>query len=915
MSNLLYRTIAGEHPQGKPNVYFACHPADLGKYFEEYAGIILKIQDCAIWYESEPGADCDQEDLKLRLSQMQLIVIPVTTRLLTTKNRAMDTELPFAMEKHVPVLPLMMEKGLDDLFSARFGDLQYLDPNDTDETRRGFNKVLEAYIRSVLVSDETAEKIRTAFDAYIFLSYRKKDRKKAQELMRLIHKNPLCRDIAIWYDEFLTPGENFNEAIGKMLRESDLFAMVVTPNLVNETNYVMTIEYPAAVAEHKPVLPVEMEKTDRMALDAHYETLPPCIHREDEEGLREALQEKILRVALRENDNDPEHNFLIGLAYLDGIDVEVDSDRALELICGAAKAGVPEAMKQLVAMYESGKGVKRDYHAGAEWQEKYVATLRTTYEKERTEQKAIDLFRGLDDLGEAWYVLRQLDLAEVAYTENCLLAEKFVETGGNSWQRRLSISYDNLGKIAEARGKDATAQECYEKSLSIRIIVAQEAETIQSRRDLSISYNRLGRISEERGDLTGAREYHEKGLLIDGAIAKETGTVESRLDLSVSYDNLGDIAEALGNLATAQEYYEKGLSIRKEIAQETGTVESRRGLSISYSNLGGIAKARGNIATAEEYFEKALHIDEALAQETETVESRRDLCVSYGNLGDIAEIKEDLVSAQEYYEKILSIMEVLAKQTGTVRLRHDLSASYNQLGDISEARGDLTGAQEYYEKGLLINEALAKETGTVNSRRRLSVSYNNLGGIALAREDLAGAEKYYEKVLSISEALAQETETIESRRYLSVSYNNLGRIAEAREEFALAQEYYEKSMLIDETIAKETETVESRHDLCVSYNKLGDIAKVQGDLAAAQRYYEKVLSISEALAQETELISHRRELVSMCFKCGIFFYDEMEELERARDMFEYIVELGKESTDELIVQISQEAETILNNYF
>lgn len=50
-------------------------------------------------------------------------------------------------------------------------------------------------------------------DAYVFLSYRKKDRKHAKELMRLIHANRFCLDIAIWYDGFLAAGEDFNAAI------------------------------------------------------------------------------------------------------------------------------------------------------------------------------------------------------------------------------------------------------------------------------------------------------------------------------------------------------------------------------------------------------------------------------------------------------------------------------------------------------------------------------------------------------------------------------------------------------------------------------------------------------------------------------------------------------------------------------
>ena len=60
-----------------------------------------------------------------------------------------------------------------------------------------------------------------------------------------------CRDIAIWYDEFLIPGENFNDSIAAALEQSSLFALAVTPNLVNEPNYVMSIEYPMAKEAQK----------------------------------------------------------------------------------------------------------------------------------------------------------------------------------------------------------------------------------------------------------------------------------------------------------------------------------------------------------------------------------------------------------------------------------------------------------------------------------------------------------------------------------------------------------------------------------------------------------------------------------------------------------------------------------------
>ncbi len=86
--------------------------------------------------------------------------------------------------------------------------------------------------------------------------------------MKLIHKNDFCRDIAIWYDEFLIPGESFNNAIRDALTKSPLFALNVTPSLLQyndegKPNYVMETEFPMAVRSGKIILPFEMVKTDR----------------------------------------------------------------------------------------------------------------------------------------------------------------------------------------------------------------------------------------------------------------------------------------------------------------------------------------------------------------------------------------------------------------------------------------------------------------------------------------------------------------------------------------------------------------------------------------------------------------------------------------------------------------------------
>ena len=168
MANIVFKTRGNSNPQGKSRVYFCAHPKDYGVFFEEISEDILKYQNCAIWYDSEPTADYDKEDLLSRIGDMNLFVIPVTYRFLKEDCRARTVEFQYAIDNHIPVLPLMQEDGLDALFNEICGDLQFLYKGEKDDTAISFDEKLEKFLNSVLIGDELAEKIRAAFDAYIF---------------------------------------------------------------------------------------------------------------------------------------------------------------------------------------------------------------------------------------------------------------------------------------------------------------------------------------------------------------------------------------------------------------------------------------------------------------------------------------------------------------------------------------------------------------------------------------------------------------------------------------------------------------------------------------------------------------------------------------------------------------------------
>ena len=678
-------------------------PRTLKSFFETIVKEILDRQDCAVFYP-EPGTQPeDVEDYELRLKEMQLFVVPVTTKLLTQKNRAMDVDVPFAFENRIPVLPLMQESGLDDIFNKKFGDLQYLDKNNSDPTAIPYEEKLTKYLDAIIVGDKLAKKVRAAFDAYIFLSYRKKDRRYAQELMRLIHQNDFCRDIAIWYDEFLTPGEDFNDAIKAALEKSGLFALAVTPNLINEINYILNIEYPMAQEMGKNILPAEMEPTDREKLREMYPDIPDVVVRSDKQTLCDRLMTSLKGLAIAENDNDPQHNFFIGLAYLGGIDVEVNHERAVNLITGSAEQGYIPAIEKLVSMYNSGEGVSRDYHKAVEWQKSLVEERKKKYESNPGETTALILLSDLWDLGDAYQALGQLSSAQNTYEEMRCFSEQFSQKYTDKrFTRYQSVSYNKLGDIAKAQGKLSDAEEWYRKGLAIAEELEKETGTVEeARRDLSISYNNLGNLAKAQGKLSDAEEWYRKSLAMNENIAEESEEIQARRDLSVSYDKLGNIAEAQGRLSEAEEWYRRCLTLRETLAEEAGTVQARRGLSVSYKKLGDIAEALGRLSEAEEWYRKSLAIDEALAEETGTVQARRDLSVSYNKLGITAEVQGKLSDAEKWYRKCLAINAALAEEVQTFKSYDDLAVSCYRIGK-------LTANQAMLEQALVIWEKLAE---------------------------------------------------------------------------------------------------------------------------------------------------------------------------------------------------------------
>lgn len=406
----LYRVALSKGMENvPPRIFFSCHPEDFSLYYEALAGDIAMYCHTTgtILYDADCLEKPTEKDTLLTLNtkkerddffmNIQTLVVPVTKRLLSSLSKAMEYEIPFAMAHHIPIIPVVFEEGVEKLYEQSiFSNLHFLSPLSADGDREAYlKKLAKALSRNIFMRD-TVERVYEEFKPRIFLSYRKKDRQHAQELIRTIHRDERFRDVGIWYDEYLRENKNFEDSLKEEMEKSSLFLLLVTPRLLEEPNYVMDKEYPSlANLNDIPILPLEMAQTDEGQLRRCYRELPEIVRMYQGEDICEKIGELLGPSLQTERSDDPRHCYLIGLSYLDGIMTEVNRELGIELITYAAENGVSEAEDSLIDLYWNG-GVDTDIEKCKELLKKYTTIAVARYKKDPSFENARSLLYRLD---------------------------------------------------------------------------------------------------------------------------------------------------------------------------------------------------------------------------------------------------------------------------------------------------------------------------------------------------------------------------------------------------------------------------------------------------------------------------------------------------------------------------------------
>ena len=864
-TEMKYKTRGGTDPHGKPKVYFTGAAEDCNASFERISDLILSMYNCVIYYEENPYEPELTEELLLG---MQLVVMTVTSRYTDQDSFAHNTVFRLAVRHHIPVLPLLEEAGIESAFNRKCGNIQYLNLNSADATEISSVRKLKNFLNAVLLGDELTEQIMQAFDAYVFMSYRKKDRKYANELIRLIHSNDLCRDLAIWYDEYLVPGENFNHAIEKAMKNSSLFTMVVTDSLLEKPNYVMDMEYPAARRDKKPILPVLMTGTDETRLKGCYDEIP---HPVKPECLKEALQKALENILEPERDNSPKHLFFIGLAYLEGIYAEVNHARALEMIQTAAEQGLTEAMQKLTDMYLHGNGVPVDHEAAIAWEKRLAAAHKAGYDADGDAESVISWFKTLLSVGDHTSMYIGEKAGCQAYEHLAREVRDFLNRSGlyrpahfivlaHRKQSEILLKHDQIpAALCQIRKALRESKRFYKNELEYYSLKPEDAFLEQAALDRGTSQIAYGDILFAKGCRKKACIQYALGFAMVRQAELLAGEHDQDPDILMQIET-EKIAMCQRHILSIAENSMIGSIMTSDLTDEPDDAESA-------------GEAENDDLFAVTDITEKIRRDYAKLRtqylETKSKEHLIRFASACESVGKMYASQKRYFKAIEAYQEITEMLEPVRKADSYFLFPYMLIRYYAQLGILLARTDDLPGAGDALQKCSTLCRSMESEADRMTVRRcRFALHYAE-GTVNAISKDYSAA---IEQLLLAREAYADEKTTPSFRKEMFALYMELGSVYQESGEYKTALKSFRTALRFsrNEKGGYWFESLSSGRLRKMQINRrIADLYMKQGRCKEAFGYYKKAIrqATIAALERDPDSMFEKGELYSRAADC------------------------------------------------
>ena len=157
---LTYRTRGGDVTNAAGlGVVFLSYRKKNVIYRNDVARDILDANDCAVWFDRNLTAGEDYNaEIDAALDRMNVFVLLVTPATFEAESYVMKTEIPRALERKIPIIPILLEETDMERFAEVLGNIHALDKRKPDEYQDGLKRALEMH----LLTQDEKEKIRMA---------------------------------------------------------------------------------------------------------------------------------------------------------------------------------------------------------------------------------------------------------------------------------------------------------------------------------------------------------------------------------------------------------------------------------------------------------------------------------------------------------------------------------------------------------------------------------------------------------------------------------------------------------------------------------------------------------------------------------------------------------------------------------
>lgn len=376
--------------------------------------------------------------------------------------------------------------------------------------------------------------------------------------------------------------------------------------------------------------------------------------------------EKVLSNYISDENFDDEKDFLIGLAFFSGIDVEKDNDKAVSIIFTSAQKGFPDAIDKLSQMYWHGDGIPRNYENSIMWR-----------------KRLIDIY------------------------------EKQIDNDNNEKIQKYLASLECLSS-------DLYELSSYRESLSygLRIIdfLSKQAKlSLRSLYILGTACDICSKNSKMLGLVDEAIKFGKRFCEITDEIYNHSPSVENWHNIAVAYERLGDVYFSNGNMSEGEKCYQKSHIINIQINNDLDSSDSALALSSSCVALGNIYLRLEDYSTSGTHYAQAVDLRRRLLLSDDSDENRRNLGEALLLYGTVRLIQEDFTSSELLVKESKDIFRDLVDRIGTIDCNHSLSVALNRYGKLFEAKSKINEAIECYSGSISIRKKVLSEIRTAGT--------------------------------------------------------------------------------------------------------------------------------------------------------------------------------------------------------